>query len=265
MNKKIPADTSLHYNFVNNTKEWALFFIFSFMSHAIVLLVLIFAPMLKPEKRFPENIINVNLLSLSAVGPVASTDGPSQFDHERKKSLKKTTVKNKVPVSVKKKKSKKSLKKKTYKISKIKKETLKPVKKVIEKTKDDLMADAIEELKKDTSINTNGPNRSGSVGSGKNTLEKIDIYKIEIKYHIRKNWILSEQLIKGQKDLKVAFGIRILPHGEIKDFWFDIKSGNSYFDDSAYRAVLKSNPLPSLPEGYSYYDIGLVFTPEDWK
>jgi len=55
--------------------------------------------------------------------------------------------------------------------------------------------------------------------------------------------------------------IKIMPGGEISDIRFERNSGNRYLDDSAYRAIQKSNPLPPVPEQYdrAYYEVGLRF------
>jgi colicin import membrane protein len=70
-------------------------------------------------------------------------------------------------------------------------------------------------------------------------------------------------LTGGRTDLEAVLVIKIMPNGEIQDIWFEKKSGNSYFDDSVYKAVKKSNPLPPLPKDYQrpFYNVGLVFTP----
>ncbi len=58
-----------------------------------------------------------------------------------------------------------------------------------------------------------------------------------------------------------------MQNGKIKDIWFEKKSGNSYFDESAFKAVKKSDPLPKLPKEYfkPYYNLGLIFTPSGLK
>jgi len=45
------------------------------------------------------------------------------------------------------------------------------------------------------------------------------------------------------------------------DIYLEKRSGNTYFDNSALRAVTKSNPLPSLPEWFreSSLDVGIRF------
>ena len=58
-----------------------------------------------------------------------------------------------------------------------------------------------------------------------------------------------------------------MPNGEIKDLFFTDRSGNSHFDESAYRAVMKSNPVDPHPAGLirPYVQMGLRFTPEGVK
>jgi len=104
---------------------------------------------------------------------------------------------------------------------------------------------------------------SGWPGSGTGG-DLIDVYKAEIASRIQQNWAFSEQLAGGRKDLQAVIVLRILPSGEIGESWFEKRSGNDTLDDSAFRAVQKSNPLPPLPRGYfrSYYEVGLIFTPE---
>ena len=109
-----------------------------------------------------------------------------------------------------------------------------------------------------------GSGKSDGIGrGGKLGLEQIDIYKIEIASQIQKNWAYSEQLAGGRTDMEAWLVIKIMRNGQIKDIFFETKSGNAYFDESAYKAVQKSNPLPPLPKGYFryFYDVGLHFTP----
>ena len=102
-------------------------------------------------------------------------------------------------------------------------------------------------------------------GRSAKELEAIEIYKLEIRYHILRNWVFSSQLARTEDPLKAVIGITIAADGRITDTWFDRRSGNDYFDNSAYKAVLKSNPLPKLPEGFKDYTVGLAFTPSDLR
>ncbi len=82
---------------------------------------------------------------------------------------------------------------------------------------------------------------------------------------INRNWAFSEHLASRRFNLEAVLVIKIRSDGEIVDVWFEKKSGDRYFDNSAYNAVVKSNPLPPLPQAYTAYadayTIGLRFTP----
>ncbi len=88
-----------------------------------------------------------------------------------------------------------------------------------------------------------------------------DIYKAQISYQIERNWAFSANLAGGRKDLRTILVITIQPTGQIQNLWYEQRSGNNFLDQSAYNAVMKSNPLPPLPKGYGEYTIALVFTP----
>ena len=114
-----------------------------------------------------------------------------------------------------------------------------------------------------TIVGSAGANASD--GEGRTALRQITIYQAEIPFHIRRHWAYSEQMAGGQKDLAAWIIIKIMPNGEIADIWFEKKSGNTYFDESAFNAVKKSSPLPPLPKGYNkpFMDLGLRFIPRN--
>ena len=107
----------------------------------------------------------------------------------------------------------------------------------------------------------------GTGGTGAFGIQPIDFYRSLVPNHIENNWVFNEQLVGGRTDLVSVIVIKIMQNGEISDIWFEKKSGNSYFDDSVYKAVKKSNPLPPLPKEYTrpYYELGLIFTPKGLK
>lgn len=102
----------------------------------------------------------------------------------------------------------------------------------------------------------------GGTGKGGGISGSIsDIYKAQISYQIERNWAFSANLAGDRKDLRTILVITILPSGEIQNPRYEQRSGNSFLDQSAFNAVMKSNPLPPLPRGLSEYTIALVFTP----
>jgi len=102
---------------------------------------------------------------------------------------------------------------------------------------------------------------SGTGGGTGGIAGVIDIYKAEIYYRIQQNWAYSEQLGGSNSEQAAVLVIKIMPGGEISDIRFERKSGNRFLDESAYRAVQKSTPLPPIPQEYNspYYEVGLRF------
>jgi len=121
--------------------------------------------------------------------------------------------------------------------------------------------------KEPTSGNTSGGIGGSGVGTDSSGKQPIDFYRALVPNYIENNWVFNEQLVGGRTDLVSVIVIKIMQNGEISDIWFEKKSGNSYFDDSVYKAVNKSNPLPPLPKEYTrpYYELGLIFTPKGLK
>ena len=164
---------------------------------------------------------------------------------------------------------------KTEAIERLKKKT------EIEKTEeiDDLKkksevkkTETIERLKKKTEKDVTSqasriPREIGDATDDKQTSDLIQIYKLEVAYQVQKNWAFSEQVAGMSTDLKALLVFKVKPDGEIKDVFFTDRSGNKYLDESAYKAIIKSNPVLPHPKGVikPYITIGLRFTPEGVK
>ncbi len=184
-------------------------------------------------------------------------------------------------------KPKASLKKKTLDRRKMIKSAIDDVQKKVEDKRSADLDNALTRLKKQveeteaatpqsyepveskSATQSSGGVAAGATGSGggPRTLEAIKIYQAEIQYQIQKNWAFSQQLAGRSLELEAVLAIKIMRNGEIEDIWFDKHSGNDYLDESAYKALVKSNPLPPLPSSYSeaYYKIGLIFGPKGLK
>jgi len=123
--------------------------------------------------------------------------------------------------------------------------------------------DAINRVRKKLAKQNPGQSTgAGSKAGGISGGPINDIYKAQIAYQIEGNWAFSEQLLKRHTNLQTLVAVKVLPGGHIEDIWFQKRSGDTYLDDSAYRAVMKSNPFPPLPRGYSEsHTFILRFTP----
>ena len=110
-----------------------------------------------------------------------------------------------------------------------------------------------------------GPGNGSYVGHGQKGYKPIDIYNLLIGSTIEQNWVFSDMLARMNQDLEVRILIKVLKNGEIRDIIYETKSGNHYLDESAKKAIQKSNPLPPLPDGLYSYDVGLIFTPKGLK
>jgi colicin import membrane protein len=271
----------------------------SLVCHAIFLGALIYFPIYTPyNKKFSPSVINVSMVTLPAQGSPSGPAGKIELKSKIQSTKPQKAQVSKIPsktsdnadqsrskaVSVAPKKGRKikeSLKKKTFKPSKVVKSAITRIEQQVEVSRPDPVIEAINRLKTKVGsseardIGGKGEGLTGQQGgmpggamtTGYLALKPIDIYKAEIPYHIEKNWAFSEQLSGGDTDLVAVVVIKIMQNGEIKDIWFEKKSGNSYFDESAFKAVKKSDPLPELPKEYlkPYYNLGLIFTPSGLK
>ncbi|MFH1993151.1 MAG: energy transducer TonB [Pseudomonadota bacterium] len=173
------------------------------------------------------------------------------------------------------KKIKKSLKKETFTPAKMVEHAITEIEKKVKEARPDQITQAIDRLKdniektgeldkqKHNALNDQAMQGVSGPGS-KRVLELIDIYRIEVAFQIQKNWAFSEQLAGGRTDLVAELAFTIMPNGEIKDIWFDKRSGNVYLDESAQKAILKSNPVRPHPPGVlkPFIIVGLRFTPK---
>ena len=289
----------------NDSRLVGVSFGISIAIHVVFLGTLIFMPQSGSGNRFSSSVVNVSLVSMPgkapAAGPAAApVPAPMKKKEQKpaKEQVAKITPPSKKTVTAVQKpkdtvslntkpKKKASLKKKTLDRSKMIKDAINEVQKKVEDRQSASLNEALNRIKKqvaETESTTPQPNptagapgNTGSTGAvgpagsgtggGPRTLEAIRIYQAEIQYQIQKNWAFSQQLAGNSLELEAVLAIKIMRNGEIEDIWFDKRSGNDYLDDSAYKALVKSNPLPPLPSEYmgSSYKIGLIFGPKGLK
>ncbi|MGA8181066.1 MAG: TonB family protein [Desulfobacterales bacterium] len=266
----------------NERRKFFSNFAISFFCHLSLFAILMFAPGFATSRTSSLAYINVDLVTMPS-----ENSAPLPAKTKKDSTVGKKAETPKIPVketpkpvressaatSLKPKKIKRSLKKKTFNPESVVKNAISRIKKDVEDSKSDQIKKAIARLeeqvkktgpmdldKEGASKGLRGPGDTGA--NSKQALELIDIYRIEIAYQIQKNWAFSEQLAGGQTDLEAWVAIKIARNGEIKDIWFDKRSGNDYFDEAAKNAIKKSNPLPPLPNGYMrpYCEAGFHFT-----
>ncbi len=255
----------------------------SIIGHIVFIVATLFTPQPEMDRPPVSSVIKVSMVTM----PEKKTDAKKSSDKKvaskkktktqspAKKSTKKTTKK-----TVSKKKTKTSLKKKTFKSQKVVKTAIQQLEKRVEDTRPDSLASTLEKLKKKvgkekhretlttgsapSSDSASGKTRSPFAEKGKKTAELIDIYRVEIAFQIQKNWAFSSQLAGGNHNISASLVFKVMPDGEIKDLFFTDRSGNTYLDESAHKAIMKSNPVDPHPKGivHPFVHVGLRFTPE---
>ena len=130
------------------------------------------------------------------------------------------------------------------------------------------IAQALSRIQKrvqDQGATKQGEGNKASDGSGKKGVTPIDLYKIALGSQIEQNWVFNDVLARIDQKLEVRILIKILKSGEIRDIIYETRSGNPYLDESAKKAIKKTNPLPTLPPGMYSYDVVVIFTPRGLK
>jgi TonB family protein len=90
------------------------------------------------------------------------------------------------------------------------------------------------------------------------------LYPPPVNEKIESDGALPERLRRGKGKLEAVVVVRVRRDGSVFDIQFEQKSGDSYFDDSVLKAVLKSKPFPPFPDIYSPKEEEIVirFAPE---
>ncbi len=286
------------------SRTMVLYFGISLAIHLILFGSVVFWPASVPKPRFSPGSISVNLVSLPgppSAAPAAVSKPPAKPVAAPKKEVKTAPIEEMVAIAppktlpeIKKPKKtvsltpkpkkilpKKSLKKKTQDRQKMIDHALTKVKKKVEKSETDSVSQALDRLKKKVEQTESSRVQAGSTGQaaagaggggvpgatgsgGQRRLELIDLYKIEVAFQVERNWAFSQQLAGEGQTLQVSLVFKVMSGGEITDIRFTERSGNSYLDESAYRAIVKANPVSPHPTGIRtpYVTMGVRFTPE---
>jgi colicin import membrane protein len=269
----------------------------SLICHVVLLVIFVLMPGLNFKKPSMPSVINVSMVSFK--NP-AEKSGEKPAPEKKAPKAKKPAVVKKPPTAppVKKtiaaappkpEKPPVSLKKKTFKSSlavrqaleKLQVEAAAKSRAQKEAAQQESLKSALDRLRqevdkqeasKPATAEKNDASAKGEAGvklgkfneAGKKTAQIIDLYRIEVAYQIQKKWAFSEQLAGGDKSLVAAIVFKVMPDGEIRDIFFTDRSGNDYLDESAYKAIVKSNPVDPFPKGLSqpYVVMAIRFTPQ---
>jgi len=270
--------------------------------HVLVIAAVLYAPMDFSKPRLPPGAISVNLVSMPGPGPAPGPpagDGAPPMETPKpveapKPAPEKPAVSvvppKPVPEAPKpevsltpKVKEKKSLKEATKDSEKMIERAIERIEKKVSEPDTSSVASAIDRLKKKFAQTETGPGRpgppgptagqgggggpaggGGGGGGGPGAIEPIDIYRASVASQVERNWAFSPQLAGGDKNLKVGLVFKVLPNGEITDIRYAERSNNSYLDDSAYKAIVKSSPVAPHPPMIKapYVVVAIRFTPE---
>lgn len=86
-----------------------------------------------------------------------------------------------------------------------------------------------------------------SNGEIKSHSQEIDQYRLKVACAIFNNWAFDHPP-ELDKNSVAKIVIKVMPDGEIKDIFFVNRSGSQGLDDSAYKAISKSNPTIPFPK-----------------
>ena len=117
-------------------------------------------------------------------------------------------------------------------------------------------------------VDGSGALGSGGMPSGQGKLADLPLnyrlYYQAIEEKIKGNWNLAlpRGVIEDMGAMEVVLSITIKADGQITDVSFEKKSGNIYLDESAFRSIKKSSPLPPFSE-YNirepFFETGIIF------
>lgn len=273
----------------------------SLVCHLFFLVIFVFSPSLDTDAPRDQSVINVSMVSMnntpenaaavSAEKPVVEKKAPKIEKPDLVEKPKSAPPPKKTPAVVDQPqpKPKTSLKKKTFQSTQVVKQAIRELEEKVEgetdaqkeSTQPDPLKSALERLKKEVGSTETSPSQasprsdaadSGKAGGkpgkfneqGRRTAELIDLYRLEIAYQIQKNWAFNEQMAGGDESLAAAIVFKVMPDGEIRDIFFTDRSGNAYLDESAYKAIVKSNPVDGHPNGLAqpYVVMAIRFTPQ---
>jgi colicin import membrane protein len=205
--------------------------LFSVLIHVVALSILFFSPSLPSRQWTFGPVYSVDLVSASAV--LAERGGPSPSKDVLARTLRESFKEDTIVL-------KKSVR--TAPPSPLRKHS------VSEQEDEGRVDRAIEDVRKRLAASEKkgaaGP--AGPAGQGETNTRLMSYYS-SIWSRIKGQWALPQSILQNQ-NLEAVIDVKIARSGALLSAQFEKKSGNSYFDSSAMRAVRKASPFSPLPE-----------------
>ncbi|HOD36735.1 MAG TPA: energy transducer TonB [Syntrophales bacterium] len=211
--------------------KWTI--LFSVLLHVVALSVLFFSPSLPSRQWTFGPVYSVDLVSPSAVMSEKAGSSPSKDILARtlRESFKEDTIVLKKTV-------------RTTPPSPLRKhsEAEKEDRGRVDKAIDDIRRRLAASEKKGAA-GPAGP--AGPSGQGETNTRLMSYYS-SIWSSIKGQWALPQSILS--QNLEAVIDVKIARSGTLLSAQYEKKSGNSYFDESAMRAVRKASPYPPLPD-----------------
>jgi len=88
---------------------------------------------------------------------------------------------------------------------------------------------------------------------------EFNYYLLLLRNRIAQNWAPPAGLASGGQPIRAVVYFRVLREGGVADVRLETPSAADFFDRSALRAVVLSDPLPPLPDGFKGASLGVHF------
>ena len=243
----------------------------SILFHLGIFSVFLFVPEAMPTRRFDSIIYSVDLVEMPARNALELRQAKSPIEEKSKTVVKRDEQAKRI--------SEPKEEKKPLVIAKRTVQTKKPSAKKPEISPAERIDDVISRIESEVkskeesekeeearlertlaSLETRFGRPSGRYGTGQ-SIEGIpmQIYRMEVENRVYSNWAYPER-----KELKAIIVLTARRDGTILETKIKRRSGDSLFDESALKAVKRSDPLPPFPETYkkSYAEITIIFNPK---
>lgn len=147
-----------------------------------------------------------------------------------------------------------------------KKELLSAIKSVSNELRKQQLLNAIQQITKtETSQSTTNSQQLGGGANGEGGLPAgsvADEYYSLIWQKIHDAWLIPSSMAASSYGYETVISVTINRDGTVSDYNVEKSSGNSYFDQTAIRAIKRASPLPPFPPSWlqKSINIGIKFS-----